>query len=347
MRHRPGPLPVRGSQTVGAGVAAADDDHILALRADRGLGQITFLHPVRPAQILHRRVHPGQGAARHSQLAAIRSAAGEHDRVRSGPQLLDPEIDPDLHPNPEGRALGSQLIEAPVKPALLHPEFRDAVAQQAADPIGPLVDHHVVTGPGELLGGGQPRRTGADHGDHAPGPGRRPQRGEPPPSTGVVDDRQLHLLDRDRIGVDRQHAGVLARGRAQRAGELGEVVRGVQPIRRPPPLTPPDQLVPVRDQISQRATRVTKRHPAVHTPARLHPLLLVPHRLANLTPVPQAQLAPDAAAPSPEAYAETPSGRPWPVSPIDRAPADITVHPRRPHRKTQDPVGARNCAHGP
>ena len=235
-------------------------------------------------------MHPGQGAARHSQLPAIRSAAGEHDRIRSGPQLLDPEIDPDLHPDPEARALGPQLIKAPVKPALLHPELRDPVAQQAPDPIGPLVDHHVVTGPGELLGGRQPGRTRTDHGDHAPGPSRRPQRGEPPPSTGVIDDPQLHLLDRDRIGVDRQHAGVLARGRAQRAGELGEVVRGVQPIRRTPPLTPPDQLVPVRDQIPQRATRVTKRHPAVHTPTRLHPLLLIPHRHANLAPIPQAQL---------------------------------------------------------
>ncbi len=39
---------------------------------------------------------------------------------------------------------------------LLHLEIGDAVAQQSADPIVPFVDGDGVTGPGELLGGGEP-----------------------------------------------------------------------------------------------------------------------------------------------------------------------------------------------
>ena len=40
-------------------------------------------------------------------------------------------------------------------------------------------------------------------------------------------DRELDLLDRHRIVIDRQDAGRLARCRADQAGELGKVVGGV------------------------------------------------------------------------------------------------------------------------
>ena len=55
--------------------------------------------------------------------------------------------------------------EAPVEVALLHLELGDAVAQQAADAVGALEHDDVVAGPGQLLGGGQPGRAGADDGD--------------------------------------------------------------------------------------------------------------------------------------------------------------------------------------
>ena len=62
-------------------------------------------------------------------------------------------------------ALGLHLGEAPVEVALLHLELGDAVAQQPADAVGPLEHDDVVAGAGELLGGGQPGRPGADDGD--------------------------------------------------------------------------------------------------------------------------------------------------------------------------------------
>ena len=46
----------RGAEAVGAGVAAADDHDVLAVRADRRLGEVAFLHVVRRRQVLHRLV---------------------------------------------------------------------------------------------------------------------------------------------------------------------------------------------------------------------------------------------------------------------------------------------------
>ena len=56
-------------------------------------------------------------------------------------------------------ALGPQLGQPAVEDRFLHLELGDAVAQQAAGPLGPLVDHDRVAGPGQLLGG-RPGRPG-------------------------------------------------------------------------------------------------------------------------------------------------------------------------------------------
>ena len=81
----------------------------------------------------------------------------------------------------------------------------------------------------------------------------------------AVDDRVLDLLDRDRVALaDLQHARGLARRRAQAAGELGEVVRRVQLADRVLPAVAVDEVVPVRDQVAQRAAVVAERHAAVH-----------------------------------------------------------------------------------
>ena len=54
--------------------------------------------------------------------------------------------------------LGPELGEPAVEEPLLHLELRDAVAEQAAGLLGPLVDGHRVAGPDELLGGRQAGR---------------------------------------------------------------------------------------------------------------------------------------------------------------------------------------------
>ena len=69
--------------------------------------------------------------------------------------------------------------------------------------------------------------------------------------------------------VDAEHAGRLARRRAQPAGELGEVVGGVQPLDGLVPVVAVDQVVPVGDEVAERAAVVAERDAAVHAARRL------------------------------------------------------------------------------
>src|SRR5690606_37812378 len=77
--------------------------------------------------------------------------------------------DADLHAGAEPGALRLQLRESLLEPPLLHLEVGDAVAQQTADPVVALVDRDGVPGAGQLLRGGETRRSGADDRDRAAG----------------------------------------------------------------------------------------------------------------------------------------------------------------------------------
>ena len=116
--------------------------------------------------------------------------------------------------------------------------------------------------------------------------GRR-QRRDPAFRPGPVDDLDLDLLDGDRVGVDAEHAGRLARRGTQPAGELREVVRRVQPVDRVAPVVAVHEVVPVGDEVAERAAVVAERDAAVHAPAGLRLQLLVWERLVDLAPVVQ------------------------------------------------------------
>ena len=192
---------------------------------------------------------------------------------------------------PEHGALGLHLGQAPVETELLHLELGDAVAQQPADPVGPLEHRDVVADAGELLGGGQPGGPGPDDRDLLARLGRRRAAGTTQPCPPrVVHDLQLDLLDRHRVAVDRQHAGGLARRRAQRPGELREVVRGVQPLDRLAPLVAVDEVVPLRDEVAQRAALVAERDAAVHAAPGLLLQPVVRELLVDLAPVLEPQV---------------------------------------------------------
>ena len=87
--------------------------------------------------------------------------------------------------------------------------------------------------------------------------------------------------------VDAQHAGRLARRRAQPPGELGEVVGGVLDRVAPPVLA--HQVVPLGDQIAQRTAVVAERNPAVHAARGLLLQHVVGEVLVDLFPVAQTQ----------------------------------------------------------
>ena len=157
--------------------------------------------------------------------------------------------------------------------------------KQAARPIGPLEHGHLMAGPIELLRGGQPGRTGADDGHALAGARKRRLGHEPALGDRPIGDRHFDLLDGHGIFVDPQHASRFARGGADAAGELREIVRRVQSLQRLVPLIAKHQIVPVRDDVSQRAAGVAERHAAVHAPRALQLQLVRVEHLEKLVKV--------------------------------------------------------------
>ena len=91
--HRRGALPMRGAEAVGAGVAAADDDHVLALRPRSHRPPATSSPSQRRfccvrysiAKWTPRSSRPGTSRSR-----GLPGAAGQQDGVEVAPQIVRP-----------------------------------------------------------------------------------------------------------------------------------------------------------------------------------------------------------------------------------------------------------------
>ena len=101
----------------------------------------------------------------------------------------------------------------------------------------------------------------------------------------ALDDALFDLLDRHRRLVDAQHAGGFARRGTNPAGELREIVGRVQRAHRFFPAALVHQVVPVGNEVVQRAARVAERHAAIHAARALRPQLLLGRSRINLEPV--------------------------------------------------------------
>ena len=270
LRDRLRALAVGGGHAVRGGVAAADHDDVLARRGDLRRGQpgdvAVALH-----QVGHRGVDARQVVAGQVDPALDPRAGREHDGVVAGAQLVDRQRAADLDAVDELDPGFLQERHPPVDDPLLELEVRHAEPDQPARALVALVDDDAVAHRVELFRGGQARRPGADHAD---APRRAPDRGlrlHPALTEPALDDPPLDALDRHGVVVDRQHAGRLARRRADQPRELGEVVRLVQPVQREPPLAAADEVVPLRDQVAERAAadgRTGRRSPCSAAPAR-------------------------------------------------------------------------------
>jgi hypothetical protein len=148
--------------------------------------------------------------------------------------------------------------------------------------------HNIVPGTGELLCGGESGGTGTNDNNALAGLHRRHLRDDPAFAPCTVDDLDLDLLDGDSIGVDAKHTRRLAWSRAESTGELGKVIRGMQTIDGVTPMVAIHQIVPVGNQVSERAAVVAKRNTAVHATASLSGDLGNIERLVDLFPVAQA-----------------------------------------------------------
>ena len=231
------------------------------------------------------RSRPGAGRSRPRVDPPASSTASYVDR-----SSLDGDVDPDVDAGAELRALRPHLLQAALEDALLHLELGDPVAQQAPDAVGPLEHDDVVAGAGQLLRGGEPGRPGADDGDLLAGALPGGLRHGPALGEGAVGDLHLDLLDGDRVGVDAEHAGGLAGRRAQPPGELREVVGRVQPLARRVPVVLVDEVVPLRDEVPERAAVVAEGDAAVHAARRLVVQVLRGEVLVDLLPVADADV---------------------------------------------------------
>ena len=266
-----GALAMHGAQAVGAGVAAADDDDVLARGTDEALvgDGVALAAPVLEGEVLHGEVNARQLAPGHGQIARVAGAAGQHDGVEVAPQVGHRHGDADVGVRLEDDAFLLHDGEAAFQKPLLHLELGDAVAKEPADAVGALEDDHRVAGAVELLRAGQPGRARAHHGHPLARPDLGRLRRHPARLEGVLDDGHLDGLDGDRIVVDAEHARSLAGRRAEATGPLGKVVGGVQPLDGVVPAVAIDEVVPVGDQVAQRAALVTEGDATVHAAGRL------------------------------------------------------------------------------
>jgi hypothetical protein len=157
-----------------------------------------------------------------------------------------------------------EQLHAPVDDPLLELCVGHAESEQAAGRLVALVDRDPVAELVQLGGDGEAGRPGADHRDGAVRARLGRLRLDPALVERARDDGQLDLLDRDRVVVDVEDAGRLARRWADQPGELGEVVRRVELHDRVAPAVAVDEVVPVRDQVAERAALVAERDAAVH-----------------------------------------------------------------------------------
>jgi hypothetical protein len=160
-------VPHRSAQAVGPGVAAADHDHVLVLRADvvpvlkLGIQQAFGVG----VQKLHREMDALQFPAGNRQIARPGRSGAEDDGVEIVVSCFAEMSLPISVLVTNFTPLGQQFHPAFDDP-LFELHVGNAVHQQAADAVGPLEDGHRVPRLIEL-GGGRPV---------PPVPNRRPPR---------------------------------------------------------------------------------------------------------------------------------------------------------------------------
>ena len=187
-------------------------------------------------------------------------------------QLRDVEIGADVDAEAELDALLRELRQPPLDDVLLDLEVRDAEPEQATARLVALEDGHRVPRAVELLRAREARGPAADD-RHILSRSRRRRLGHDPALVPRArDDRELDLLDRDRVALlDLEHARRLAGCGAKTSRELREVVGAVQLVDRLAPAVAIDEVVPVGDQVAERAAVVAERDAAVHAARALAP----------------------------------------------------------------------------
>ena len=279
-------LPQGCALAVVAGVAAADDQHVFALSFDGlAVGKLRVQQTLRHAgQVVHRKVHAVCVPAGHIQVAGFLGTAAQHHSVVAVQQLFCRHGPADVHIGAELHALGLHDLNAALDDRFVQLHVGDAVHQQAAHAVGTLEHSHRVAALIQVFGHRKARGAAAHHGYALAGAGGRRCGVQPALGVGRLNDGVLILAHgHAAAGHVPAGAGGLAQGGAHPAGEFRKTVGGHQPVHGQLPLAVIDQIVPLRDEVVQRAAgghaadhhaRLAEGNTAVHAARRLGLLLL-------------------------------------------------------------------------
>ncbi len=137
----------------------------------------------------------------------------------------------------------------------------------------------------QLLRAGQACRSRTNHGDFFACFLRGDLWGDPTFFPALVDDGVLNGFDTNSIVVDVEGTGGFARGGTNSTCELRKVVGRMQNIQGAAPVLAVDQIIPIGNDVVNRAAVITKRNAAVHAARRLFAGLLVAQMQDKLFPV--------------------------------------------------------------
>jgi hypothetical protein len=191
--------------------------------------------PVLLRQKIHREMNAGEVAAGDGQIARLFGSARQHHRVVELQQVLRRKIDAHMDAVAKHHAFRLHLLQAAIDMGLFHLEIGNAVAQQAAGTRVLFKDMYVMPCARQLLGARQAGGTRADHRNRLAGARLGDLRHDPAFIPATIHDGAFDGLDGDRAVAEVERAGRFARRRADAAGELREIIGGVEVACRPPP----------------------------------------------------------------------------------------------------------------
>ncbi len=260
-----------GSHAVVTCVATADDDDVFAgdlggdfrERVCASSARCAFCrcackHRLRVRlQEIHGVLDVRQVAARDAQVARHGGADGVDDGIEIVRKVLGADVGADCAAADELDALGAHEVRAAHNNGFIELHVGDAVHEKAARAVGALVDGDAVAGLVELVGGGETRRSGADHGNGlARAQGGR-LRADPALAEGAVDYAGLDGFYADGlVSADIDDASFFTWRRAHAAGELGEIVGHEQAVQGVLPQAAVDHLVEFGDDVGHGAAGV-------------------------------------------------------------------------------------------
>jgi hypothetical protein len=286
--HRGCTLPVRGSEAVGTGVAAADDDNALAFCVNRTAIKIAFLHSVGKWEEFHRLMDADVLATGDREVTRCGCSSSQNYCIELLSKLFAGDIDANIHIAAEFNAFGFKLSQTTIKVLLLHFEFWNAITQKAARTVGTLKNNYIVPCTRQLLCGSEPCRPRTDDSDATASPKLRTLWLDPSLGPGAIDNFDLNLLNGHRILIDANDACRFTRCRAEPTCEFRKVIGCVQAIDSVSPAISKHQIVPVGNQISEWTSVVAKRDTAVHASAGLFANLGDRKVFVDLFPISQA-----------------------------------------------------------